>query len=147
VWLAKVKRCNLWNIRRGIVTKILIIEDNYSSSLDLGENIAQNLDTQKFNITLISNINIGLNLAVNLCFDLVIFELNFYYFKREEILKTIKTGLKKIQIPSLLITANYEFEAISLIKELGINDYLITPFTKDNLLDVVTKCLLEHQTI
>lgn len=129
------------------MTKILIIEDNYSSSLDLGENIAQNLDTQEFNITLISNINIGLNLAANLYFDLVIFELNFYYFKREEILKHIKASLKKIQIPSLLITANYEFEAVSLIKELGINDYLITPFTKDNLLNVVTKCLLEHQTI
>lgn len=129
------------------MTKILIIEDNYSSSLDLGENIAQNLDTQEFNITLISNINIGLNLAANLYFDLVIFELNFYYFKREEILKHIKASLKKIQRPSLLITANYEFEAVSLIKELGINDYLITPFTKDNLLNVVTKCLLEHQTI
>ena len=129
------------------MTKILIIEDNYSSSLDLGANIAQNLDTQKFNVTLISNINIGLNLAVNLSFDLIIFELNFYYFKREEILKHIKCSLKKIQIPSLLITANYEFEAISLIKELGINDYLITPFTKDNLLEVVTKCLWEYQTI
>lgn len=129
------------------MTKILIIEDNYSSSLDLGANIAQILDTQKFNITLISNINIGLNLAVNLSFDLIIFELNFYYLQREEILKNIKSSLKKIQIPSLLITANYEFEAISLIKELGINDYLITPFTKDNLLDVVTKCLREYQTI
>ncbi|OKH32756.1 hypothetical protein NIES2119_25360 [[Phormidium ambiguum] IAM M-71] len=129
------------------MTRILIIEDNYSSSLDLGANIAQTLDTQKFNITLISNINIGLNLAVNLSFDLIIFELNFYYLKREEILKQIKASLKKIQIPSLLITANYEFEAISLIKELGINHYLITPFNQDNLLDVVTKCLLEHQTI
>lgn len=129
------------------MTKILIIEDNYSSSLELGANIAQNLDTQKFNITLISNINIGLNLAVNLYFDLIIFELNFYYFQREEILKNIKVSLKQIRIPSLLITANYEFEAISLIKELGINDYLITPFTKDNLLDVVTKCLWEYQTI
>lgn len=129
------------------MTKILIIEDNYSSSLDLGANIAQILDTQKFNITLISNINIGLNLAVNLSFNLIIFELNFYYLQREEILKNIKSSLKKIQIPSLLITANYEFEAISLIKELGINDYLITPFTKDNLLEVVTKCLWEYQTI
>lgn len=129
------------------MTKILIIEDNYSSSLDLGKNIAQNLDPQKFNITLISNINIGLNLAVNLHFDLIIFELNFYSLKREEILTRIKSNLKKIKLPSLLITANYEFEAASLIKELGINDYLITPFTKDDLSDVITNCLLEHQTI
>lgn len=129
------------------MARILIIEDNYSSSLDLGTNIAQILDMEGFKITLISNISVGLNLAVNLEFDLIIFELNFYSLTREHILKRIKSRLQNLQASSLLITANYEFEAISLIKELGISDYLIAPFTKHDLLAVVTNCFLEHQII
>ncbi|MGA9377960.1 MAG: hypothetical protein WBV73_04230, partial [Phormidium sp.] len=112
------------------MTRILIIEDNYSSSLEFGTNIAKILDIEGFKITLISNIAVGLNLAVNLNFDLIIFELNFYSLTREDILKRIKSSLHNLQVSSLLITANYESEAISLIKELGISDYLIAPFTK-----------------
>jgi DNA-binding response OmpR family regulator len=129
------------------VTRILIIEDNYSSSLDFGTNIAEILDMEGFKITLISNIAVGLNLAVNLEFDLIIFELNFYSLNREEILKRIKSSLQNLQAASILITANYEFEAVSLIKKLKISDYLIAPFTEHDLLAVVTNCLLEHQTI
>ncbi|HEY9299241.1 MAG TPA: response regulator [Phormidium sp.] len=129
------------------MTRILIIEDNYSSSLELGTNIAQILDMDEFKITLISNIAIGLNLAVNLKFDLIIFELNFYSLKREDLLKRIKSSLQNLQTPSILITANYEFEALSLIKELGISDYLIAPFTEHDLLTVVANCFLEHQII
>lgn len=129
------------------MTRILIIEDNYSSSLEFGTNIAQILDMEGFKITLISNIAVGLNLAVNLEFDLIIFELNFYSLNREDILKRIKSSLQNLQASSLLITANYESEAISLIKELGITDYLIAPFTKRDLLSVVTNCFLEHQII
>jgi DNA-binding response OmpR family regulator len=129
------------------VTRILIIEDNYSTSLEFGTNIARILDMEGFKITLISNIAVGLNLAVNLEFDLIIFELNFYSLKAEDILKRIKSSLKNLQASSLLITANYEFEAISLIKELGISDYLIAPFTKRDLLATVTNCFLEHQII
>ncbi|MFB2893867.1 response regulator [Aerosakkonemataceae cyanobacterium BLCC-F50] len=129
------------------MTRILIIEDNYSSSLEFGTNIARILDMEGFKITLISNIAVGLNLAVNLKFDLIIFELNFYSLKRDDILKRIKSSLQNLQASSLLITANYESEAISLIKELGITDYLIAPFTKRDLLSVVTNCFLEHQII
>lgn len=129
------------------MTRILIIEDNYSNSLDFGTNIAEILDFEGFNITLISNVAIGLNLAINLNFDLIIFELNFYSLQRQNILKRIKTSLQDLEVSSLLITANYEFEAVSLIKELGISDYLITPFTKHDLLAVVANCFLEHQTI
>ncbi|MFB2937115.1 two-component system response regulator [Aerosakkonemataceae cyanobacterium BLCC-F154] len=124
------------------MTTILIIEDNYSSSLEFGTNIAKILDVDGFNITLISNIAVGLDLAVNLKFDLIIFELNFYSLHREDLLKRIKSSLHNLQKPSLLITANYEFEAISLIKELGITNYLIAPFTKHDLLAVVTDCFL-----
>lgn len=127
------------------MTRILIIEDNYSTSLEFGTNIARILDMEGFKITLISNIAVGLNLAVNLEFDLIIFELNFYSLKRDDILKRIKSSLQNLQASSLLITANYESEAISLIKELGISDYLIAPFTKRDLLSVVTNCFLEHQ--
>ncbi|MBE9224015.1 response regulator [Phormidium sp. LEGE 05292] len=129
------------------MSRILIIEDNYSSSLEFGTNIAQILDMEGFKIALISNIAVGLNLAVNLEFDLIIFELNFYSLITEDILKRIKSSLKNLQVSSLLITANYEFEAISLIKELGISDYLIAPFTKRDLLAVVTNCFLEHQIV
>ena len=129
------------------MTRILIVEDNYSSSLEFGTNIAKILDLEGFKITLISSIAVGLNLAVNLNFDLIIFELNFYSLTREDILQRIKSSLKSLQAQSLLITANYEFEAISLIKELGISNYLIAPFTKHDLLAVVTNCFLEHQSI
>ncbi|XWK90170.1 MAG: response regulator [Phormidium sp.] len=129
------------------MTRILIIEDNYSTSLEFGTNIARILDMEGFKITLISNIAVGLNLAVNLEFDLIIFELNFYSLKRDDILQRIKSSLQNLQASSLLITANYESEAISLIKELGISDYLIAPFTKRDLLSVVTNCFLEHQII
>lgn len=124
------------------MTRILIIEDNYSSSLEFGTSIAQILDVEGYKITLISNIAVGLNLAVNLKFDLIIFELNFYSLKREELLKQIKSSLRNLHALSLLVTANYEFEAVSLIKELGISNYLIAPFTKHDLLAVVTSCFL-----
>ncbi len=114
--------------------KILVIDDN---ELFL-ETILELLEISYFQPLGALNGFVGLQLVQSESPNLVICDINLPKLNGYEVLKQLRQNKVTENIPLIFITAEpLDRDRVLLAKELGVNDYLMKPFTLDQLCQVI----------
>lgn len=109
--------------------RILIIEDHH----DIAANIGDFLEIQGHFVDFADNGVMGLNLAVNEAFDLIILDINLPRMDGFSVCETLRNEYQS-QVPVLMLTARAALtDKIKGFKS-GAWDYLVKPFALEELL-------------
>jgi DNA-binding response OmpR family regulator len=109
--------------------RILLVEDE----VRLAENIALALRTSAgFAVDIAEDGKTALDLASNLCYDLVILDLMLPRVNGAEVLKILR--LRKDLTPVLILTAKAQISSVISLLNGGADDYLAKPFDLGELL-------------
>lgn len=114
--------------------KILIIEDE----IELLDGISEILQFEGFDVVQANNGLDGIELAINSNPDLILSDIMMPGIDGFEVLKRLRKHSKTVKTPIILITALSERVNIRIGMELGANDYLIKPFTREDLLRMIS---------
>ncbi len=115
------------------IIKILIIEDEVT----LKEEIASILKFEGFDVLLTDNGKDGLEIANSKSPDLILCDIMMPVMSGTEVLKNLLVSEKTNHIPFIFITALSERTDIRSGMELGADDYLVKPFTVNELLGTI----------
>ncbi|WP_263357596.1 response regulator transcription factor [Acidicapsa ligni] len=109
--------------------RILLVEDE----LRLAENVTSALrEGPGFAVDCANDGEMGLQLAMNLCYDLIILDLMLPLMDGLGVLKTIRA--RKDQTPVLILTAKDDISSTINLLNAGADDYLSKPFDLGELL-------------
>jgi two-component system, OmpR family, copper resistance phosphate regulon response regulator CusR len=118
---------------------ILIIEDD----LRIAQNISKGLQEKGFDTEIAYDGKIGLKIALNHDFDLILLDLNLPSLNGYEVCQEIR--LKKPVIPIIMLTALGETEDKIEGFEKGADDYLVKPFDFRELLARINVFIKRNQ--
>lgn len=113
--------------------KILIVEDEE----DLLEEISEILRYESYEVTTAVDGQIGWNLAVQFEPDIIISDLLMPELNGMELIKKIRTHSKLAETPVIILSAVSEYSSMRKGMTAGANDYLVKPFTRNELLDTL----------
>jgi len=113
--------------------KILIIEDEK----EIRENLKIILELYGYNVETSSDGTHGIEKAKEICPDLIICDIMMPGIDGFEVKKIIENFDELSKIPFLFLTAKTDLQDIRKGMNLGADDYLLKPFLKDELLNVV----------
>lgn len=122
------------------MVKILIIEDE----TNIRENLEAILELENFETLAADNGRLGVELALQEQPDLILCDVMMPQLDGYGVLKALKDEPKTALIPLIFLTARSERNDLRRGMELGADDYLIKPFTLDELLMAV-RTRLEKQ--
>ncbi|MDT0696864.1 response regulator transcription factor [Mammaliicoccus sciuri] len=105
---------------------ILIIEDDQSIA-DLEKDF---LEIDGFNVEIATNGELGLELALSQCFDLVLLDLMIPVIDGFQLCKCVR---KETDIPILIVSAKYDDNDKVRGFGLGADDYIVKPFSPTEL--------------
>ncbi|ACJ27084.1 Response regulator receiver:Transcriptional regulatory protein [Shewanella piezotolerans WP3] len=108
------------------MSRILLIDDD----LGLSELLAQLLELEGFELTLAHDGQVGLDLAVEQSFDLILLDVMLPKLNGFEVLRALRT---KKQTPVLMLTARGDEIDRVVGLEIGADDYLPKPFNDREL--------------
>ncbi len=117
--------------------KILVIEDD----LLIRENIIDLLEAENFEVISAANGLLGLMLVkqqipdIILC-DIIMPEINGY-----DVLKALRQEQKTARIPVIFLTGKPEKSSIKESRKLGVDKYVVKPFTREELLGAIASQL------
>ena len=119
---------------------ILVIEDEEY----IRENIVEMLEVEDYNVFAAENGKVGVDLAQKTLPDLILCdvmmpELDGYY-----VLSELRSNSATQTIPLIFLTAKTTREDMRLGMDLGADDYLTKPFTRDELLGTVTTRIIKQ---
>lgn len=113
--------------------KILLIEDNN----DIRENTAEILELAGYNISTAENGKVGVKMAVEQQFDLIICDIMMPELDGYGVLHILNQNPKTSAIPFVFLTAKSEKTDFRKGMGMGADDYLTKPFDETDLLDTV----------
>ncbi|MGK7935058.1 MAG: response regulator transcription factor, partial [Xenococcaceae cyanobacterium] len=125
------------------MSKILVIEDEQG----IRENIVEMLEVENYTVLAAENGKVGVDLAhknipdLILC-DVMMPELDGYY-----VLSELRSHSMTQTIPLIFLTAKTTREDMRLGMDLGADDYLTKPFTRDELLGAVTTRIVKQVAV
>ena len=125
------------------MSKILVIEDEQY----IRENIVEMLEVENYTVLAAENGKIGVDLAQKnvpdliLC-DVMMPELDGYY-----VLSELRSHSTTQTIPLIFLTAKTTREDMRLGMDLGADDYLTKPFTRDELLGAITTRIVKQVAV
>ena len=122
------------------MTKILVIEDE----LNVRENIVDLLEAEDFEVFSTENGILGILWAQENVPDLVISDVMMPGMNGHEVLAEMRELPNTELIPFIFLTAMSDKDDIRRGMELGADDYLTKPFTRDELLNAITSRLLRQ---
>ena len=122
---------------------ILIIEDTFQ----LRENIAEVLTMEGYSVLQADNGDTGVQLAKEYSPDLILCDIMMPGSDGFEVLQQLKDRDGQIQFPFIFISALEERKKVREGMELGADDYLVKPFSIDELLKTVSVRLEKHKSI
>lgn len=122
------------------MTKILVIEDE----LNVRENIVDLLEAEDFEVFSTENGILGILWAQENIPDLVISDVMMPGMSGHEVLAEMRELPNTELIPFIFLTAMSDKDDIRHGMELGADDYLTKPFTRDELLNSITSRLLRQ---
>lgn len=125
------------------MTKILVIEDE----LFVRENIVDLLEAEDFEVFSTENGILGILWAKDNLPDLIICDVMMPEISGHEILEEIRELPETWLTPFVFLTAMSDKGDIRRGMELGADDYLTKPFTRDELLSAISSRLLKHAKI
>ncbi|MDJ0689027.1 MAG: response regulator [Xenococcaceae cyanobacterium MO_188.B32] len=122
---------------------ILVIEDEQY----IRENIVEMLEVENYNVYAAENGKVGVDLAQKTIPDLILCdvmmpELDGYY-----VLSELRSNSATQTIPLIFLTAKTTREDMRLGMDLGADDYLTKPFTRDELLGTVTTRIIKQVAV
>ncbi|MGD1921378.1 MAG: response regulator transcription factor [Pleurocapsa sp.] len=122
------------------MAKILVIEDE----LSIRENIVDLLEAEEFEVFSTSNGILGILWAKENKPDLVICDVMMPEISGHEVLEEIREIPETMLTPFIFLTAMSDKEDIRNGMELGADDYLTKPFTRQELLNAIDSRLLRQ---
>lgn len=114
---------------------ILIVEDN----LDIRENTTELLELFNYKVSSASDGEKGLNIALLNIPDLILCDIQMPVMNGYHLLEHIRKFPSLTKCRFLFFTASAEKKEIEMGLLLGADDYIIKPFTENDLLDKVRK--------
>ena len=125
------------------MTKILIVEDE----LFVRENIVDLLEAEDFDVFSTENGILGILWAQENLPDLIICDVMMPEINGYEVLEEIRELPEISLTPFIFLTAMSDKGDIRQGMELGADDYLTKPFTREELLNAISSRLLKHTKI
>jgi DNA-binding response OmpR family regulator len=122
------------------MSSILVIEDDAETL----ENIEEVLELQNFRTLATNNSLTGLELAKAEAPDLVICDVGMPRLDGFEVLTELRQHIGTATIPFIFLTGMSDRNSLKRGMELGADDYLTKPFTNDELVSAVNRCLEKH---
>ena len=122
------------------MTKILLIEDE----LFVRENIVDLLEAEDFEVFSTENGILGILWAQENQPDLVICDVMMPEISGHDVLEEMREIPETTLTPFIFLTAMSDKGDIRHGMELGADDYLTKPFTRDELLNAISSRLLKH---
>jgi K+-sensing histidine kinase KdpD len=116
------------------MTTILVIEDQP----DVREIILDILDEEEYYVQGAENGKLGIQLATEIIPDLIICDVMMSEIDGYEVLKVLRTNSKTSTIPFVFLTAKATRYDLRQGMNLGADDYLTKPFTRDELLTTIS---------
>jgi len=123
-----------------VTTKILIIEDDAG----IRRSLALSLKTEGYAVTEAANGRVGLELAAAEAPALIICDINMPEMDGYEVVTALRRDHALASIPFIFLTARGERAEIRRGMNLGADDYLTKPFTREELLEAVKVRLQKH---
>jgi CheY-like chemotaxis protein len=123
--------------------KILIIEDE----LNLRKGIANILDFEGYQVIDAENGREGLQKALEYIPDLILCDIMMPEMDGHQVLQELSKNERTKLIPFIFLTAMADKHDIRVGMESGADDYILKPFTRDDLLNAVKKRLDKKQEI
>lgn len=123
--------------------KILVIEDE----LTLRKGIVNILDFEGYNVIEAENGSFGLQKALEIIPDLILCDIMMPEMNGHQVLSELAKNEKTKLIPFIFLTAMADKHDIRQGMELGADDYILKPFTRDDLLNAVKKRLDKKQEV
>lgn len=117
--------------------KILVIEDEFT----LRKGIVNILDFEGYNVIEAENGNIGLQKATEIIPDLILCDIMMPEMNGHQVLTELIKNEKTKLIPFIFLTAMADKHDIRVGMESGADDYILKPFTRDDLLNAVKRRL------
>lgn len=114
--------------------KILVIED----TPEILDNIFEFLEAEDFEVMTATNGRIGLELARQNQFDLILCDIMMPEMDGYAVISQLRQDPVTADIPFIFLTAKGERSDLRLGMNLGADDYLTKPFTPDELLTAIT---------
>ncbi|MEI2582557.1 EAL domain-containing response regulator [Scytonema sp. PRP1] len=125
------------------MTKILVIEDEKS----VRENILDLLEAENFDTIAAANGRIGLELAASEVPDLILCDLMMPEIDGYGVLIALREESVTANIPFIFLTARAARADFRQGMELGADDYLTKPFTRDELLSAIASRLIKQANL
>ncbi len=116
---------------------ILIIEDN----MDIRENITELLEFFSYKVLSAGDGEKGLNMAMRLIPDLILSDIQMPVMNGYHLLECIRKLPSLNKCRFIFFTASSEKKEIEMGLLLGADDYIIKPFTENELMDKIKKTL------
>jgi diguanylate cyclase (GGDEF)-like protein len=116
------------------MTTILVIEDE----LPIRELIAEMLMLEDFEVLQAGNGREGIDIAQSQCPNLIICDVMMPVLDGYGVLTALQQDTSTASIPFIFLTARGTKQDIRYGMNLGADDYLIKPFTQDELLDAIS---------
>jgi DNA-binding response OmpR family regulator len=115
------------------MTRILIIEDD----TNIRSEVTQLLQLEGFIVLVAANGEEGVRLAAEHLPDLVICDIMMPIMDGYTVLQSLRGNLLTATIPFIFLTAMQDHGDIRKGMETGADDYLVKPFTTDELLNAI----------
>jgi two-component system, sensor histidine kinase and response regulator len=122
------------------MSKILVIEDQD----DIRSIICEILTAESFNVIEAEDGHIGVLLAQEEMPDLIVCDIMMPEFDGYSVMTQLRQNPYVQSIPFILLTAKATKDDLHLGMELGADDYLTKPFTRDELLGAINAQLEKH---
>jgi EAL domain-containing protein (putative c-di-GMP-specific phosphodiesterase class I)/AmiR/NasT family two-component response regulator len=124
-------------------TKILVIEDEEL----IRETLVQLLKAHNFRVIAAQHGRMGVQIALAEIPDLILCDVQMPELDGYAVLQTLRQNVLTSVIPFIFLTAQSAKPEFRRGMELGADDYLTKPFTKEELLGAITSILSKRKTI
>lgn len=142
----KIKSGNLWfcGTHASMKDKILIIDDNH----EFLQSIKDILNFEGYKVLLAQNGEQGLQIAGEQYPDLILCDIRMNHTDGFSVLKQLKKNNQTATIPLIYISAHAEESTMTLGDQLGAKGYLVKPFNRNELIEVINRNLnIENKAI
>jgi CheY-like chemotaxis protein len=118
--------------------KILLVEDNEP----IRDNTTELLELSNYHVITASNGQEGLNLALQQTPDLILCDIKMPVMDGYHLLEHIRQQTSLVNFRFIFFTASSEKKEIETAMAMGADDYIIKPFSGEELLDRINKLLV-----
>lgn len=123
--------------------KILLVEDEAA----LRENVSEMLALEGFDVYSAANGRDGVEMALQICPDLIVCDIAMPQMDGYEVLKTLRGHDATLATPFIFLTARVDRPDMRQGMQLGADDYITKPFSREELVAAIHARLARRQVL